>query len=132
MDQGVHYFDEVPVQENQVVDIAARYNKFQLHFDLPGHQSKPRHACIPSWHYDMLLDSQRNDAYERAIKNAIESKRAFGEKDLLALDVGAGSGLLSMLAARAGADKVVSVEMSQHMCDVGEECTVMNGFANIA
>ncbi|QDZ17548.1 S-adenosyl-L-methionine-dependent methyltransferase [Chloropicon primus] len=130
MDQAVHYFDEYPVKQKQGVELTVLYNKFQVLFDLEGYQNKPRHACIPSWHYDMLLDSQRNDTYERAIKNAIESKRAFGETDILALDVGAGSGLLSMLAARAGADKVVSVEMSQHMCDVGEECVVMNGFAS--
>mmetsp|Transcript_2735 Transcript_2735/g.6574 ORF Transcript_2735/g.6574 Transcript_2735/m.6574 type:complete len:327 (-) Transcript_2735:94-1074(-) len=35
-----------------------------------------------------------------------------------------------MLSARAGADQVVAVEMSQHMCDVGEETIVMNGFAD--
>lgn len=33
-----------------------------------------------------------------------------------------------MLAARAGADKVVGIEQNQHMCEVGEECEVMNGF----
>ena len=129
-DQAVHYVDEAPVRGNQALDLKVLYNKFQVLFDVGHPQNRPRHACISSWHYDMLLDSQRNDTYERAIRNAIESKRAFGEENLLALDVGAGSGLLSMLAARAGADKVVSVEMSQHMCDVGEECIVMNGFAN--
>jgi hypothetical protein len=46
----------------------------------------------------------------------------------MVLDIGAGSGLLGMLAARAGADKVVGVEQSLHMCEVGEECEVMNGF----
>ena len=48
----------------------------------------------------MVLDQQRNDAYEGAIRRAVERKRAAGCTDLLALDVGAGSGLLSMMAAR--------------------------------
>lgn len=29
---------------------------------------------------------------------------------------------------RAGADEVIAVEQSQHMCDVGEEATIANGF----
>jgi protein arginine N-methyltransferase 7 len=128
-DQAVQYFDELQVKEDQMVDLTVLRNKFQLLFDNKQPQ-KPRHACIPSWHYDMLLDSQRNDAYERAVRKAIESKRAFGEHGISVLDIGAGSGLLSMLAARAGADKVVAVEMSQHMCDVGEETVVMNGYAD--
>eukprot|EP00951_Prasinocladus_malaysianus_P027874 scaffold252005_cov21-Prasinocladus_malaysianus.AAC.1 len=41
-----------------------------------------------------------------------------------ALDAGAGSGILSMMAARAGATSVVGVEQSAHMTDVGEECLV--------
>jgi len=128
-EQAVHYLEELPLAKDESVDLTVLYNRFQLLFDCGSLQNKPRHACIPSWHYDMLLDSQRNDAYERAIRNCIESKRAFGEKEIAVLDVGAGSGLLSMLAARAGADKVTAVEMSQHMCDVGEEAVVMNGYA---
>lgn len=48
----------------------------------------------------MVLDQQRNDAYEAAIRRAVQNKRAAGCTELLALDVGAGSGLLSMMAAR--------------------------------
>lgn len=29
---------------------------------------------------------------------------------------------------RAGSDEVIAVEQSQHMCDVGEEATIANGF----
>ena len=48
----------------------------------------------------MVLDQQRNDAYDAAIRRAVQSARAAGRTDLLALDIGAGSGLLSMMAAR--------------------------------
>ena len=47
-----------------------------------------------------VLDKGRNDAYEAAIKRAVALKRASGCKDLLALDIGSGTGLLSMMAAR--------------------------------
>ena len=107
----------------------------------------------------MVLDRQRNDAYQAAIQAAVARKRASGCADILALDMGAGSGLLSMMAARwggscllpsvglgnasraplapaparaspcrAGADSVIAAEINQHMCDVGEEATIMNGF----
>lgn len=34
----------------------------------------------------------------------------------------------NLTGARAGADAVYGAEVSQHMCDVGEETTIMNGF----
>ena len=73
-------------------------------------------------------DNQRNDAYHSAIRAAVESKRAFGCKDLFCLDIGAGTGILSMMAAKAGADKVGAIEQTAHMADVGEEAIVMNGY----
>lgn len=48
----------------------------------------------------MVLDTQRNQAYEAAIARAVQRKRRAGCANLMALDVGAGSGLLSMMAAR--------------------------------
>jgi hypothetical protein len=47
----------------------------------------------------------------------------------MVLDIGAGSGLLSMMAASAGADSVVAVEQSSHMCDVAEQVISSNGLA---
>ena len=46
------------------------------------------------------------------------------------LDIGAGSGLLSMMAARAGADTVVAVEQSSHMCEVAEKTIAANGLSS--
>jgi len=76
----------------------------------------------------MILDSARNEAYDAAIRRAVARKRDVGCRHLMALDMGAGSGLLSMMAARAGADEVFAAELSAHMCDVAEETTIMNGF----
>ena len=75
----------------------------------------------------MLNDSGRNDAYEKAIKRAVErKKREKGSCEVL--DAGAGSGILSMFAARAGADYVHACEQNGHMCDVGEETVCINGY----
>lgn len=57
-------------------------------------------TVVPRWHFDMVLDSERNSAYDAAITGAVRRKRAAGCTDILALDVGAGTGLLSMMAAR--------------------------------
>ena len=48
----------------------------------------------------MVQDAQRNAAYERAIADALELRRALCDGPVNVLDIGAGSGLLSMMAAR--------------------------------
>ena len=59
-------------------------------------------------HQEMLKDAVRTDAY----RDAIEGNAAFF-KGKSVLDVGCGTGILSMFAARAGAKRVVGVDMSQ-------------------
>jgi len=55
----------------------------------------------------MVRDRPRTEAYRRAI---LENAELF--KDRVVLDVGAGSGILSLFAAEAGAAKVFAVEAS--------------------
>ncbi|GGU94935.1 hypothetical protein GCM10010182_08980 [Actinomadura cremea] len=63
-----------------------------------------RHA-VPRWHWEMLHDEERADLYDLAIRRAVTAN-----PDALVLDIGAGSGLLAMMAARAGARGVVACE----------------------
>ena len=56
----------------------------------------------------MLKDSVRTDAYRDFIYN---NKNLF--KDRIVLDVGCGTGILSLFAARAGAKKVIAVDQSE-------------------
>ncbi|XP_016062372.1 PREDICTED: putative protein arginine N-methyltransferase 9 [Miniopterus natalensis] len=71
---------------------------------------------VERWHFIMLNDTKRNTIYNAAIQKAV----CLGSKSVL--DIGAGTGILSMFAKRAGAHSVYACELSQTMyelaCDV--------------
>jgi type II protein arginine methyltransferase len=132
--QAVQYLDGQAVEPSTTVALRARRDRGQLVFAGEPPPARPRHAAVPRWHYDMVLDAERNGAYDAAIRRAVARKRGsgFGSASTAAgpyvLDIGAGSGLLSMMAARAGAGAVAAAEVSPHMADVAEECVLANGF----
>jgi len=59
----------------------------------------------------MLHDVERNQMYYQAIKLAVSAIHARGQKCRV-LDIGTGTGLLSMMAANAGADVISAIEVS--------------------
>ncbi|OUS43892.1 molecular co-chaperone STI1 [Ostreococcus tauri] len=124
---AVQYLDEITVTRNQSIELRIQRDVDRVYFSSTPPSTRPRHANIASWHYDMLNDASRNNAYEAAIKRAIAHRKKQNLRNEV-LDVGAGSGLLSMFAMRAGADRVYAAEMSNHMCDAGEETVCMNGY----
>ena len=65
-------------------------------------------SLLPRWHFPMLNDVERNRSYEAGIEAAV---REGGGRTVL--DLGAGTGLLSLMAARAGADRVYACEASE-------------------
>nr|XP_009687547.1 PREDICTED: putative protein arginine N-methyltransferase 9 isoform X2 [Struthio camelus australis] len=71
---------------------------------------------VERWHFIMLNDTKRNLTYLKAIENVIRS----GCKSVL--DIGTGTGILSMFAKKAGASYVYACELSKTMyelaCDV--------------
>lgn len=70
----------------------------------------------------MLKDKARNKAYKQAIQ---DNKDIFEGKVIL--DVGAGTGILSVFAAQAGAKKVFAVEASD-IYKIAEEVVKENNF----
>lgn len=83
-------------------------------------------GSVPFWHIPMMNDAPRNDAFEDAIKAAI----AVTGPDARVLDIGAGSGLLSLMAARAGARKVVACEMDPMIAEMAQHIVAQNGYAD--
>ena len=74
-------------------------------------------------HRTMICDRVRTEAFRRAIDSTVRP----GD---VVLDVGAGSGILSMFAARAGAARVYAVERTT-VAVMAQELAAANGFADV-
>jgi len=79
---------------------------------------------VPFWHIPMLNDTRRNDAFEAAIIAAL----AEAGPDASVLDIGTGSGLLSMMAARAGAKEVIACEIVPVIAALARKIIDDNGY----
>jgi protein arginine N-methyltransferase 3 len=73
-------------------------------------------------HREMLSDKVRTDAYRKAI---VENPSLI--KGATVLDVGCGTGILSLFAAQAGASRVIAVEASEKMAAVATQIAKDNG-----
>jgi len=95
----------------------------------PGHVAaglylrKVLSAAIPRWHFPMLADSGRNEGYRHAIEKAVEA-------DSRVLDIGTGSGLLALMAARAGAQEVTSCEVLKPLAETARRIVADNGYGD--
>ena len=72
----------------------------------------------------MMNDDPRNQAYKDALVTTIN-------EDTQVLEIGAGSGLLAMLAAQSGTKKrITTCEMTPVIASVAKEIIELNGFDN--
>ena len=74
---------------------------------------------VPNFHHSMLQDAPRNLAYRRSIEAEARGRRV--------LDIGTGSGLLAMMAARAGAEHVYACELDDRLAATAREIVKQNG-----
>lgn len=70
---------------------------------------------------ECLLDEFRVKAFEKAINEAVS-------RNSIVLDAGTGTGIMAMLAARAGAKKVIAVEFMPELAEVAKKNIEINGF----
>jgi type II protein arginine methyltransferase len=78
--------------------------------------------AAPAWHFPMVADDERNAAYDAALRRAAPGQRV--------LDIGAGSGLLAMMAARAGAAVVTTCEVAEPIARVAAGIIAANGYGD--
>ena len=76
---------------------------------------------VPVWYFSMMNDHYRNAMWEQAIKNQVTP-------DSIVLDIGCGSGILSMMAARAGAKHVYGCEVNQTIAFKAQEIIAVNNY----
>jgi type II protein arginine methyltransferase len=77
---------------------------------------------VPTLHARMLRDGLRNAAYRAAIERYAPGRKV--------LDIGTGSGLLAMMAARAGAAKVYACEANAMLAAAARTVIAANGLAD--
>ncbi len=77
-------------------------------------------SAVPLWHVPMMNDALRNDAYLQALKAAVTP-------DTNVLEIGTGSGLLSMMAAKLGAKSVLTCEAEPIIAAAARRVIADNG-----
>ena len=80
---------------------------------------------VERWHFRMLNDKKRNSAYKRAISKAI------GQGHDIVLDIGSGTGILSMFAVQSGSKEVYACEMSKTMFELGHDVLRANNMEKL-
>ncbi|WP_019501408.1 tetratricopeptide repeat protein [Pseudanabaena sp. PCC 6802] len=109
LDEAINCYERALAINPDMPEIAQNLNRIYL-------------RLVPRWHFPMMNDRHRNDCYNRALRKAIRS-------DSIVLDIGAGSGLLAMMAARAGAKHVTSCEKVKPVADMASKIVKLNGFS---
>jgi len=74
---------------------------------------------------DMLHDEERNLKYNLALQKAIQSKKSKGQPTRV-LDIGTGTGLLSIMAAQANPTSITACETFQPMVKCAREVIIHN------
>jgi type II protein arginine methyltransferase len=78
---------------------------------------------VPLWHVPMMNEHERNQAYQDGL-------RAIVTPEKVVFEVGTGSGLLAMMAARLGAKKVFTCEAVPLIAETPRKIVERNGFAD--
>lgn len=76
---------------------------------------------VPTWHAPMMNEQERNKAYYDGLKSIVTSEK-------LVFEIGTGSGLLAMMAAKLGAKKVFTCEAVGLIAETAEKIIERNNY----
>jgi type II protein arginine methyltransferase len=79
---------------------------------------------VPRWHFAMLNDGERNDALAVALERLVRPGAHV-------LDIGSGTGLLALMAARAGAGHVTTCETDPLLAELARQIVAANGMSEV-
>lgn len=91
--------------------------------EVQSHAYAIRSYGIGSWYYTMVQDVGRHELYAKAFRRLLKP-------GCTVLDIGAGTGLFAMLAAREGAGKVVACERHPAVAEAARAIVALNGYAD--
>ncbi|MEV6522402.1 50S ribosomal protein L11 methyltransferase [Longispora sp. NPDC051575] len=80
-------------------------------------------SVLPRWHFEMLNDLERSEAYSVALERRVRPGS-------LVLDIGSGTGLLALMAARAGAGQVVTCEANPLLAQIARGIIARAGMSH--
>lgn len=81
-------------------------------------------SAIPRWHFSMLNDEYRNAALERALKEQVRPGQHVFE-------IGCGAGLLALMSARAGAERVTTCEADPLLAEIARLIIDEHGYSDV-
>jgi protein arginine N-methyltransferase 7 len=120
-----HYVDPFIVSAGEPVTCAVHVSETRMRVASATATTAMRQMLLPTWYVPMLLDARRNDAYAAALAAALKLR-----PDASVLDIGAGCGMLSMLAAQAGAGDVYGSEIQPAIQAAGELVVAANDLSD--
>lgn len=126
--RGIQYVDPVVIATiHGKLAVRCWHNSTRLRFETTNPAAIPRtySAAIARWHFDMVADRDRNEAFDAGLRYALSLKKQ--ESSCAVIDFGSGTGLLSFLAEKAGAKSVVGFDTQKNMIDISRRLARING-----
>jgi type II protein arginine methyltransferase len=111
--------DDLARRAKETLDLLARPSA-----DVADAVGAAARRAIPRWHFEMLNDTQRNDALLKSIAAAVRP----GDH---VLDIGSGTGLLAMAAAQSGAARVTTCEANPVLAEIARQVIDEHGYSDV-
>lgn len=119
---AVQYIDPVDLRAGDSLGVRVLVRKTRLVFQTRPPRSRERSYGVPESYIPSVTDPVRNQAYRGAIADTVGAMHP--EQ---AVDLSAGFGVLSMIAAQAGVPRLVGLEPRSGLCNTANDIIARNG-----